>query len=242
MNITEIENTNYPRNTKAPKENMHLNIPGIDEDLGIPYQNGFIWFFVAPPRSGKTYQLLSMFKNKKLLRCKFDNIFYLCPLASMMSVEKHPFEDHDKTINDLTPKILDDIYEYLDNLKVTESNEYSCLIIDDFGNKLKESKAMQDALKRILIKSGHLKLATIVTVQNFFLIPSDLRQYITHMTVFKTRLRDYEAIYKEYLQNFVPPSQKTDFYNYVFHEKYNHLMIDKKEECLLKNFNKLIIK
>ena len=48
-----------------------------------------------------------MFKNQKMYRNRFHNIYYIFPVSSFLSVEKHPFEKHDKVYHELTVSDLE---------------------------------------------------------------------------------------------------------------------------------------
>jgi ABC-type dipeptide/oligopeptide/nickel transport system ATPase subunit len=113
MIITEIPN-NLP-NTNPIRERMDVYIPNIHENL--PRRNGFVYALIGAGGSGKSSLMLSMFKSPKYYRCKFDNIYYFTPQTSFMSVEKHPFCNHDKVYHDLEISTLENIYDELLLLK-----------------------------------------------------------------------------------------------------------------------------
>ena len=118
--IIEIKNNKLPE-TVPVKEVMDKYIPGIDIET-IPKRNGGIWVVAGAGGSGKTSMMLNFFKNNKLYRGKFDNIYYICPEASMLSVENHPFEGHDKVFTELTLEVLEGIYQELNAIKETTIN------------------------------------------------------------------------------------------------------------------------
>ena len=124
------------------KEKMDINIANINEH--IPHRNGFIYAMCGSGGSGKSSLLLSMFKSTKFYRKKFDNIYLFTPRSSFLSVEKHPFEDHEKVFHDLTIPTLNVIYNELNEFKelsIEEGTpiETSVIIIDDFANALKDN-------------------------------------------------------------------------------------------------------
>jgi thymidine kinase len=132
IEIIETPNKDFPK-FKPIKEKFDVLLPNVNEH--IPNRNGFVYLMCGAGGSGKTSMLLNMFKSNKLYRCKFDNIFYICPMSSFLSVEKHPFSQHDKVYHDLTVDLLDRIKVQLDKIKQDEDlNEYSCVIIDDMAN------------------------------------------------------------------------------------------------------------
>jgi Cdc6-like AAA superfamily ATPase len=91
MTITNIKETINPNKEiqKPIKEKQDIFIPDII-DKNIPRRNGSIIIFTGSGGSGKTSLLLNMFKSNKQYRGKFHNIYYFCPMASFLSVNKHP--------------------------------------------------------------------------------------------------------------------------------------------------------
>ena len=73
---------------------MDINIVNINEN--IPNRNGFIYAMTGSGGSSKSSLLLSSYKSTKFYRKKYDNIYLFSPRSSFLSVEKHPFENHEK--------------------------------------------------------------------------------------------------------------------------------------------------
>jgi len=241
MEIVLIENKELPK-MKPVVEKMDLIIPGIPE--GIPRYNGGVWVVSGSGGSGKSSMLLSFFRTKKLYRNKFDHLWYICPMSSMLSVVKHPFAEHDKVYHDLTPELLTEIYQRLNEIKEDNEKEgeqeYSCLFLDDFADRLKE-KNVQRALNRILIKARHLKVMIIICCQAWKYFPLQLRRQITNVSIFKPKNKDeWDTICREMLM--MKKEHWTQFHDYIFDEPYVHLDIDTKTGDLYKNFNLLEIK
>ena len=138
MKITELDSG---LNIKSGiKEKMNITIENID--VNLPHRNGFVYAMVGSGGSGKSSLLLSIFKSTKFYKKKFDNIYLFTPRSSHLSVEKHPFEDHENVYHELTIKKLEKIYNELNELKENSINdnlpiENSIIIIDDFANDLK---------------------------------------------------------------------------------------------------------
>lgn len=240
-NISQIENSQIPKKIQPVKEIMEIKIPNIID--GVPNRNGFIWILSGSGGSGKTSLLLNFFKRKELYRGKFDNIFYICPSSSFLSVSKHPFQDHDKVFHELTVGLLQDIYDQLiaikDEREKGDPIEYSCVIIDDMADSLKDND-IQRMLNKILIKARHLCCSFIFTLQSYNYFPKMLRKQITNITIFKSKnAEEWDSVSKELLMMNKEDGLKV--YNYIFDAPYNHLDIDTLNNNLYKNFNQLII-
>lgn len=236
--ITEIENTELPKKLKPIKEKMDIKIPDIID--GVPNRNGFIWVLTGSGGSGKSSLLLNFMRNKELYKGKFHNIWYICPMASYLSVEKHPFDKHDKVYHELCEDLLDDIYSELKDLKKDSlEQEYSCVIIDDMADALKNNE-IQKKLSQMLIKARHLSCAFIFTLQSYYYFPKILRKQITNITIFKPKnAEEWQSISKEILH--LNKDDGNKIYDYVFNAPYNHLDIDTVSDKLYKNFNYLSI-
>lgn len=240
-NIEEIPNEELPKKINPVKEVMNKYIPGVIE--GIPRRNGFIWVLTGSGGSGKSSLTLNMFKNKGLYRYKFDNIYYICPESSFLSVEKHPFEQHDKIYHELDSSVLSSINSELNAIKKQsiedEEIQYNCVFIDDMADSLKEA-GIQDMLNKMLIKARHLNTCFIFTLQSYYYFPKILRKQVTNITIFKTKNKEeWESIAKEQLG--MKKEDAMILYDYIFDKEYTHLDLDTVENHKYKNFNLLNI-
>ena len=265
MTITtndEIKNISFPE-FKPIKERQDIYIPDIDNE-NISRRNGMVYCLTGSGGSGKTSLLLNMFKSKKLYRNKYHNIYYFCPSASFLSVEKHPFENHDKVYHELTVLELQNIYNELVSYKETslekkdkdkkqvyldeeiEDSEdeepeikYSCIIIDDFANMLKDLD-IQKQLNKMIIKARHICCSFIFTLQSYLYFPKMLRKQITYTTIYKPKnVAEFNCIADELLSFNKEDALK--LFNYVYDAPYNHIDIDTVESKVYKNFNTLNI-
>lgn len=235
MDIIETPNENIPTFKVIP-EKMDKYVPGIPE--GISRRNGMINVLCGSGGSGKTNLLLNMFKSGKLYRGKFDYIYYICPESSILSVEKHPFDGHDKTYHELTIPLLESIYETVTKMKKEEEEpKYTCIFIDDMADELKNND-IQNYLKKFLIKSRHLCCSFIFTLQSYFYFPKICRKQITYITIFKPKnTEEYESLAKELIG--LNKENGLILYDFIFDKPYNHLDIDTVEGKYYKNFNEL---
>jgi hypothetical protein len=240
LKILEKE-SNLPK-IKPIKEIMDIYIPDIAENL--PRRNGSVYTMIGSGGSGKSSLLLSMFKSKQYYRSKYDNIYLFVPISSFMSVEKHPFQNHDKVYHELTSHVLDDIYDELIDLKQNSIEndfplEYNLIIVDDFASNLKDNELIKK-LNQMIVKTRHLNCSWIFTLQAYNLFPMVLRKQITYATIFKPKNnKEMDSIGSELLN--MNKDESLQLFNYVFDENYNHLDIDTVENKKYKNFNLLTI-
>jgi hypothetical protein len=224
------------------KEKMEIKIQNINEN--IPHRNGFIYALCGSGGSGKSSLLLSMFKSTKFYRKKYDNIYLFTPKSSFLSVEKHPFEKHNKVFHELDIETLDEIYNELNDFKENSINEgidieNSIIIIDDYANALKDNE-LTIYLNKMIIKARHLSCCFLFTLQSYYLLPLILRKQITNCSIFKPKnKKEWETIADELLN--LNKENALQLNNYIFDTPYNHLDIDTLNNNIYKNFNKLEI-
>lgn len=143
---------------KPIKERRDIFVP--DVSIQLPRRREFVYGLCGSGGSGKSSLLLSMFKSKAYYRGKFDNVWLFVPQSSFLSVEKHPFQNHEQVYHELTVDTLHDIiHDRLDELKEQsiengDEIETSLIIIDDMADHLKD-KHLVAKLNAMIIKSRH---------------------------------------------------------------------------------------
>ena len=116
-----------------------------------------------------------------------------------------------------------------------KETEYSCVIIDDFADTLKDA-GIQRQLNKMLIKARHIRCSFIFTLQSFYLFPKILRKQITYTTIFQCKnIAEWYSITSELLNYNKDDALK--LYNYVFDGPYNHIDLDTVQNKIYKNFN-----
>ena len=137
-------------------------------------------------------------------------------------------------------KYEDDNYDSSSESDEEKEIQYSCVIIDDFADSLKQ-KDIQRQLNKILIKARHLCCSFIFTLQSYLYYPKILRKQITYISLWKTRnVEEFNSIARELLN--LSKDDALVLYNYCFDVPYNHLDIDTSENKLYRNFKLLEIK
>jgi hypothetical protein len=118
--------------------------------------------------------------------------------------------------------------------------EYTCLYIDDYADIFKQNQ-FKDILNKILIKTRHLCLAVIVTLQELKYFPLNLRKQITNMSIFKPKnYSEWTNICEEYFN--LNKEDSLTLYDYVYDKPYNHLDVQTNvgSNTYYKNWNKLV--
>ena len=236
IEINEIENDKLKLGAPI-KESMNVFIPDINPALNIPCRNGFHLLMVGSGGSGKSSLMMNLIKNKDAYKKKFDNIYYFCPQVSFSSVKNHPFKKHDKVYHDFTVRELSEIYSELEQKKEEQLDEYSLIILDDLADMLKTND-IQVLMNKMMIKSRHLQVSWIITIQQYYYFPKNLRRQITNLILFKTKsIDEFQSLAKELFN--MNAADALTLHNYVFDKNYNHLDVDTVENKYFKNFNLL---
>lgn len=242
LSISEEKNTEM-KEQKPIKEVMDIYVPEVPD--GISRRNGMIYLLVGSGGSGKSSLLLGQFKKGGAYHKKFHNLYYFVPSASFASVQKHPFEKHERVYHEMTADGLDELHNELlerkdKNIEEDEPAEYNMVVFDDFANDLKD-KSIVRALNKMLIKARHLNTSFVFTLQSYLYMPKILRKQITYATIFKPRnSEEWETIRREILQMKEDDAKK--LFDYVFNEPYQHLDVDAFENKFYKNYNLLTLK
>jgi hypothetical protein len=219
---------------------MDIFVP--DVSIQLPRRRGFVYGLCGS--GGKSSLLLSMFKSKAYYRGKFDNVWLFVPQSSFLSVEKHPFQNHEQVYHELTVDSLHDIHDRLDELKEQsiengDEIETSLIIIDDMADHLKD-KFLVAKLNAMIIKSRHLSVCWIFTLQSYNLMNLTIRKQFTNTTIFNPKNNvEWDLVASELLH--LNKDDALKLKNYVFDEPYNHLDIDTFENKIYKNFELLTI-
>ena len=161
-------------------------------------------------------------------------------MVSFTSVKNHPFKKHDKVYHDFTVTELSEIYKELEEKKENNEGEYSLIILDDLADTLKNND-IQVLMNKMMIKSRHLQVSWIITLQAYYYFPKQLRRQITNFILFKTKsIDEFQSLARELFN--MNSDDALTLYNYVFDKNYNHLDVDTVTNTYYKNFNLLELK
>lgn len=235
------------KSLKPIQEHQDVIIPGIHTP-NIPKRNGFICALSGAPGTGKSSLLYSMLKSPVFYKGKFNYIDLFVPEASYLSIKDHPLKGLKTIHHDLTADSLDMLYKQKatlrkENMADENPTEYSLLIIDDFGDRLRDEDVVI-ALKRVLVKSRHICTACFLCIQGYMHLDARIRGLLTNCILFKpTSAREWNIFSQEMLPN-LTKEEGVGLQRYIFDKPFTHLDIDTKEpekegSFLCKNFNRL---
>lgn len=160
----------------------------------------------------------NLFISHDLTPEALGNIYSLLDMKKKKYVE---FQEKKKDKKNKKPDVYFDEEEQKEEVEEEPELEYSCLFIDDFADIFKQNE-FNDILSKILIKTRHLCLAVIITLQELKYFPLKLRKQITNISLFKPKnYEDWADIAKEYFN--LNKQDSLTLYDYVFNEPYAHL-------------------
>lgn len=158
--------------------------------------------FSAGMGAGKTSLVISMLKG--FMRRTHHNMYVIIPEISLHSISEKDnifskYLDEEHMYHEYNEETLNEIY---DKVKANaEKNEYSMLIIDDFGAQMKGDKKCEQILQKIITKLRHLKLGqTWILTQNYYQMPKKLRELATNIVLWNTNKGQNKKIFEEAFQ------------------------------------------
>lgn len=218
---------------------INCDKPLTKRSIKPPFPNcSFFMAVVGPPGSGKSTLMLQMISSKKdkIYYRVFKDIIYVCPESSRSSIENNPLEDVD-TYNALNYDIMEKVNENKEQYMKDEKNYNQLLIIDDCGTYLKDSYAVE-ILNELSMNRRHKSLSIIILVQYIISVPRSVRSQISCMIMFKPANNDdLETLRREFVN-----MKRKDFEalaRFVFRERHDNLFIDRTNNELYKNLQKI---
>lgn len=188
---------------------------------------------------GKTTTMINLMK-KCFKKC-FHNAILIMPENSLNSIPDkdnifYKYLDRENDIfNDYTPEILEEIYNRLE--ASAENGEFSILILDDFGSKMK-SLQTEEILNRIIVRQRHLKVSTFLLLQNYFQLSKRIREVCQNIFMFNVGKSQAEKVLKEQLE--IKPDQFDDFMS-MYKKPNDYMLISLKHKRYFFNMEDEII-
>ena len=187
---------------------------------------------------GKTTTMINLMKN--VFKKCFHNAILVMPENSLNSIPQKDniftkYLGEDDIYNDYTPEILETIYERLES--TAENGEFSILIIDDFGSKMKSSQT-EEILNRIIVRQRHLKVSTFLLLQNYFQLSKRIREVCQNIFMFNIGKSQASKVLAEQLE--LKPEQFDDFMS-LYKKPNDYMLISLKHKRYFFNMGDEII-
>lgn len=194
-------------------------------------------YIVGRPQSGKSNLTQNLFKNKKLFRKCFHNIFYICPSSSSLKDDIFNKLPEDKRFMELNEETLTSI---LSRCEASEKDEKNMIVIDDCASSLKDGNLLK-MFQRLVFNRRHIGggVSIMIISQNFNLLPLQLRRMINNLILFKPSFEEMNLINEQILNQ--PKKDVKKLMNFFFDEKFNFMMFNLDTGKYYKNFDPVIV-
>lgn len=243
MNFS-LEDSNYNL------EPVKFNVDGsLGDHIMEPFPNhSFFWLICGKAGSGKTSLLINTLKNKganRVYNRVYDKITLVMPKNSRASIKDNPLDDlpSDQVFEEFDENVIEKVkenreeFDKIDMKKKRGRNQL--LILDDITASLKNNDVMK-MLIELATNRRHLKLSIILLVQFLRAVPRPVRFQVTNVVFFKpSNNLDSKIIEEEYVN--MKPDEFKALTKFVFQDSHDFLFIDKNNEKLYKNLNKINI-
>ena len=224
---------------------MICDKPLTNHQIHEPFLNkSFFYVVCAPPGSGKSTLLFQMLTSKgenRIYYKVFKHILYVCPNNSRSTVKDNPLNDigGENIFDELTSGVKDRIYEIKEEYdEKPEKNYNQLLIIDDCTHALKNNDILK-MLAELANNRRHLKLSIIILSQYLTSIPASVRSQISACIIFKpANDKDLISIKNEFVN--MSSEEFRLLCKFVFQNKHDHLFINRENNNIYKNFQRII--
>lgn len=170
-------------------------------------------------------------------------------INTLLNLEiKKKAKQNKKTVQEYINTLTDvQIKNLKKNVQEHVIKPFNCLILDDIGNDIRGNKELTKQFKRLICNRRHKGVcgtAIILLLQNLKMMEPKVRNNISHILTFNPN--GDEERKDIYTYTGLPKKHMEDFYNKIFIDGRDTLLIDKSRinvahSILYKNFNKLIL-
>ena len=214
----------------------------IPKECGLCRESA-VYYVVGSPASGKSMLMESIMK--KQLKRAFHDVYLCCPRSSRGGYSKSYSTQMNptKVFEELT---LDNLQKVKDGTSVaTEENKeaprFTCLVVDDCASDLR-NKHVQKLLLKMIQNHRHMRLTIFIVAQSYQSLHKTLRDTCTCLIQFRTgSIKERKAINEEVLCDY-SPNECDEIMHYVFKDKYEFLLYNRRKRLVCKSFNPLEIK
>ena len=252
MNITEESNGVKIKLYKSNRDDIIST--EIPENCGLLNSSQTI-VISGQPGQGKSLlceNLVNDIFTYKKKSC-FDKIYLFVPSSSATSYQNSYIQKLDKEniYNDLNyenlKEVQEKVYDLTHIIKRKDVGKapiyhtrFACIIVDDFASKMR-LKDIQKLMLYLIQCHRHLFLTIILINQQVQSIHKDLRDCINTHIIFRTKsLKNKKAVYEELLPN-LTPNEFEEVMNYVYRDRHDFMIVNRKEDYFTRNFNRVYL-
>lgn len=188
---------------------------------------------------GKSSLEIGLLQTPSLMKSVFHHIFLFCPPNSRASISNDFWA---KNLPD--EQIFDEVT--LDNLRHVYTIAQDCakdglktlIIFDDTQKYFKDSHEIEKMLLHMVNNRRHAMLSMHMLCQNYFSIPKQVRQALTHLFIFKVSKTEMRNIFDEQVE------MENGLFNKIisacFKDKHDFVFIDTNSKRVFHNFDEIV--
>jgi len=187
--------------------------------------------------SGKTTWLIQMLKT--IFKKVYHEIIIVVPENSLNSIsdKDNIFKKHLEPENIYHEYNEENLQEIYDKVNDNASNGYyTLLLIDDFGNQLK-NKMEAKILQSMFLKNRHLRLSVFVLCQSWYQVPKIIREISNNAILFNTSKSQNQKFFDEVMN-----IKKNEFDELMrlLPSTHDYILVSLKHKKIYHNWNEVI--
>lgn len=188
---------------------------------------------------GKSSLEIGLLQTPSMLKSVFHNIFLFCPPNSRASISNDFWAKHlpdEQIFDDVT---IDNLRYVYDIAQENAREGFNTLIVfDDTQKYFKDNIEIQKLLLHMVNNRRHARLSIHMLCQNYFSIPKQVRQALTHLFIFKISKTEMMNIFNEHVEI------ANDLFNKIlsacYKGKHDFLFIDTNTKQIFNNFDEVV--
>ena len=197
---------------------------------GAMCRESAVYYVVGSPGSGKS-MLMESIMQKQLKRA-FHDVYLCCPRSNPTKIFEELTLDNLQKVKDSTSVATEDN---------KEAPRFTCLVVDDCASDLR-NKHVQKLLLKMIQNHRHMRLTIFIVAQSYQSLHITLRNNCTCLLQFRTgNVKERKAINDEVLCDY-SPNECDEILHYIFRDKYEFLLYNRRKRLVCKSFNLLDIK
>lgn len=194
---------------------------------------------LAKAGQGKSSLEIALLQTPSLMKSVFHHIFLFCPPNSRASISNDFWARNlpdDQIFDDVTVDNLQHVYDIAQ--ECAKEGLKTLIVFDDTQKFFKDSPEIQKLLLHMVNNRRHAMLSMHMLCQNYFSIPKQVRQALTHLFVFKVSKTEMKNIFDEQVE--MDNHLFNNIISACFKEKHDFVFIDTNTKRIFHNFDEIL--
>lgn len=194
---------------------------------------------VGKAGQGKSSLEIGLLQTPTLMKSVFHHIFLFCPPNSRASISNDFWAKNlpeDQIFDEVTLHNLQQVYNLAQ--ECAKEGLKTLIIFDDTQKYFKDSPEIEKMLLHMVNNRRHAQLSMHMLCQNYFSIPKQVRQALTHLFIFKVSKTEMRNIFDEQVE------MESTLFNKIittcFKDKHDFVFIDTNSKRVFHNFDEIV--